>query len=211
MERFLIILLALWLLTAACGRDLYPVTNGSYHHFPPRASLLIIWGKNQEAVTAAGGWLQKRGFLIAERQRIENLMKMHPYHPSEDREEQALRSVAVTAGAAQVVMIDAAIAPTPPYDSFDPTSRSPGRSYSMAVWIRGLDAETGEVAWNAHASFPPTDSLLERPLEQLTCQALATVWGFRPAGYHKIASGNMCDVEGIEGYGFRTRNWRPLQ
>jgi hypothetical protein len=211
MERFLIIALALWLLSAACGRELYPVTSGSYHHLPPPASLLVIWGKNHEAVSTASAWLQKRGFLIAERQTIETLMRMHPHHLSEDAEEQALRSVALTAGATQVVIIDTAVAQTPPHDSFDPTLNSPGRSYLRAVRIRGLDAETGEVTWNAHASFPPTDSVLEMPLEQLTCQALATVWGFRPAGYHKIASANMCEIEGIEGYGFRTRNWQPLQ
>jgi hypothetical protein len=194
MERFLIISLALWLLPAACGRDLYPVTSGSYHHLPPRASLLIVWGKNHEAVTAASVWLQKRGFLIAERQRIESLMRTHPHHPSDDAEEQVLRSVALTARVTQIVMIDAAIGQAPPHDLFDPASSSPARLYSMTVSIRGLDAETGEVAWNAHASFPPTDSLLEMPLEQLTCQALATVWGFRPAGFHKIASANMCGV-----------------
>jgi hypothetical protein len=32
-------------------------------------------------------------------------------------------------------------------------------------------------------------------LTNLACQALATVWGFRPAGYHEVPSVDMCHVK----------------
>jgi len=68
--------------------------------------------------------------------------------------------------------------------------------HSGAVAIRGVDVETGEILWNATARFTrqvpgsPEDLLMK-----LTCQALATAWGFRPPGGQAIPSQSMCAAD----------------
>ena len=67
--------------------------------------------------------------------------------------------------------------------------------YSGAVSVRGVDVETSEVLWTGNARYPQqTGGGPEDTLMKLTCQALATAWGFRPAGDQAISSQSMCAV-----------------
>jgi len=68
--------------------------------------------------------------------------------------------------------------------------------HSAAVSIRGVDVETSEVLWNGVARYPgQSRGSPEDTLAKLTCQALATAWGFRPAGDQAISSQSMCTVD----------------
>lgn len=66
--------------------------------------------------------------------------------------------------------------------------------YSASVSIRGVNVETSEVAWSGTARFSKPVRGIEDALTKLTCQALATAWGFRPAGWHEFDSQAMCQA-----------------
>ncbi len=71
--------------------------------------------------------------------------------------------------------------------------------YSSSVTIRGLATATHRVGWTGRAEFLFLGTVsvhrLDEAFHNLTCQALATAWGFRPPGQHDIASAAMCNPE----------------
>jgi hypothetical protein len=65
---------------------------------------------------------------------------------------------------------------------------------STSVSIRGVNVGTSEVTWSGTARYPQPVGGLDDALAKLTCQALATAWGFRPPGQHKLDSQAMCQA-----------------
>jgi hypothetical protein len=60
------------------------------------------------------------------------------------------------------------------------------------VSVRGLLVESGDTALRGSAHYPHCVDLSDRTFRSLTCQALATAWGFRPSGQLDIPSSLMC-------------------
>jgi hypothetical protein len=209
MERFLILWLAIGiLLLPACGKPVYPLTNGSYQTRPEAPARLVIWGPNQPAVAAVGTWLQKRGFLILAPEKIRHIMNERLIGEGQGRlEEVAILQAAKSLGADGVVFVDAART-TLPQENFAHHGNDSVDLYSISLSLRGLDTKTGEVMWDGSAFFPPTDVLIDEPLEKLACHALATVWGFRPAGHHPIPSEDVCDVPDNSRYAPSAKGYR---
>jgi hypothetical protein len=54
--------------------------------------------------------------------------------------------------------------------------------YTASVFIRALDAETGEIQWTGNAHSKDKFTNLKEGFHQLTCHALATAWGLRQPG-----------------------------
>jgi hypothetical protein len=48
--------------------------------------------------------------------------------------------------------------------------------YKASLFIRALDAETGEIEWNGKAISMEKFSDLMEGIHQLTCEALSTAW-----------------------------------
>ena len=67
-----------------------------------------------------------------------------------------------------------------------------GRQFNVSVDVRGLSVETGETTLRGNAHYPHCVDLSDKTLGNLSCQALATAWGFRPAGQLDIPSMMMC-------------------
>jgi Sel1 repeat len=175
----------------------YPITDGFRHSLPPTNTRIVIWGNDTAVTGTATTWLQKRGLRVVERARLMQLFEEQrirlTYTP--DDEAPILR-VGRILGAGLVVFIDGSS--TEGIHSSYEVGRygGSGSSYSVysgAVSVRGVDVETSEVLWIGTARYPtqtgggPQDTLMK-----LTCQALATAWGFRPAGDQEISSQSMC-------------------
>ena len=67
-----------------------------------------------------------------------------------------------------------------------------GSLFHVSVTVRGLSVETGEAAFRGSAHYPHCVDLSGETFRILTCQAIATAWGFRPSGQLEIPSGLMC-------------------
>jgi hypothetical protein len=79
--------------------------------------------------------------------------------------------------------------------SAEPASRVRGDfqpTYTVDVTLRRVDVRTGEVQWKGNAHYPPLFSIPPNSLGHLTCQGLATAWGFRPSGQLQVPSHMMC-------------------
>ena len=176
----------------SCAKTTYPVTGGSYKSLPRQSARLLIWGTSHaEAETAVAAWLQKRGLVVLDRRQITTLNNRTLNGSPATRDEAALLQIALAVGADSVVFVETFGAMAP--------GQEPGPASSdgtfASVLIRGVDVKTGEVEWNAQAMYPRLSDDKDDVVANLACQALATVWGFRPAGYHEIPSADMCHIE----------------
>jgi hypothetical protein len=164
------------LLLAACSSP--PVTDGFLVDLPKPGTLTIVWGNDPSVVGVATIWLQKRGLSIvehstlaveAERERTEVAHTL--------LDEAAVIQAAKRLGVQEVVFVDRG-----------------GDYRAPMITVRGVHIESGRVHWSGSARYstfetrPPKDTLAN-----LTCQALATAWNFRPPGTKWfISSETMC-------------------
>lgn len=177
----------------------YPITDGFHNSLPQPDTRIVIWGNHPAVTGTATTWLQKRGLRVVERARLLQLFEEQhirlTYTP--DDEGPILR-IGKILGAGMVVFTDgSATASVRSNYSVNAYGGDGGSQtvYSGAVSIRGVDVETSEVLWSGNARYPrQTGGSPEDGLMKLTCQALATAWGFRPAGDQAITSQSMCLV-----------------
>lgn len=175
-------------LTIACGLMLVfiagcvPVTDGFRHDLPTKDTLTIVWGDDVSAVGMATTWLQKRGLSVLERSLLyanletDNLELTHTL-----KDEAAILQIAKKMEVQEVVFVDRG-----------------GDARAPMISVRGVEVQTGRISWSGSARYATFEN---RPTKDavalLTCEALATVWGFRPAGTKWfLSSEKMCAVEG---------------
>lgn len=176
----------------------YPVTDGFHKTLPPRNTRAVVWGDHPNVLGTTTTWLQKRGLTIVERARLQQLFneqQIRLTHTPDD-EAQVLR-VGKLLGAETVIFVDTSFQKELASRHYVGEYGGWGRTdtvYSASVSIRGVNVETSEVAWNGTARYPDPVGGIEDALSKLTCQALATAWGFRPPGQHEITSQAMCSV-----------------
>jgi len=156
-------------------RNEVPITDGFHTRLSPRSTTVVIVGSNSSANNAATIWLQKRGLSILERTQLDRVITEQQFRliHSSDEEDMLLRAGRML-GASEMVFVDST-----------PTS----------VAVRSVDLESGKIGWTGSAHYRD-----KRMSEQgdgnmkLTCQALATAWGFRQPGDFYIPSLEMCEL-----------------
>ncbi len=67
-----------------------------------------------------------------------------------------------------------------------------GSLFHVGVEVRGLSVESGDTLLRGHAHYPHCVALSDTTIRSLTCQALATAWGYRPSGQLDLPSDLMC-------------------
>lgn len=156
-------------------RNSVPITDGFHTRLSPTASTIVVVGNNLEANNAAITWLQKRGASIVERTHLDKILAEQRLQLtySSDEEGMLLQAGRIL-GASEIVFIESS-----------PTS----------VSVRSVELETGKIGWTGRAHY--RDMKIAEPgigNINLTCQALATAWGFRQPGDIYIPSQAMCDL-----------------
>jgi hypothetical protein len=192
-RNVLLIGLGMVMCLTSCANTIYPVTAGSYRSLPKQSARLLVWGTTHaEAETTVIAWLQKRGFVVIDRYQVHKILNDRTLdRVGAPQDEPTLLQAALSLGADSVVFVEISGAMTPVHE-LRPAS---AEGDSASVVIRGVDVRTREVEWNAQALYPHLGADKDEAVAHLACQALATVWGFRPAGYHEIASTDMCQIE----------------
>lgn len=163
------------------------ITDAYRSQLPQAGTRTIIWGNDTSAVGVATTWLQKRGLLVVERSSLvkdleteaEELVRtIDLSHTLKD--EAIILKVARKVNVQEVVFIDRG-----------------GDDRAPLVTVRGVTVETGEVHWSGiarHANFEKRPA--KHTLANLTCEALATAWEFRPPGNKWfISSEGMCEAK----------------
>lgn len=67
-----------------------------------------------------------------------------------------------------------------------------GAFFNITVDVRGLLVENQETTLRGSAQYPHCVEHNDQTVQHLTCQALATAWGFRPSGQLEIPSHLAC-------------------
>jgi hypothetical protein len=62
----------------------------------------------------------------------------------------------------------------------------------VSLEVQGLAVKNGDRPLRGSAHYPHCVDQSDKTLRSLTCQALATAWGFRPPGQLEIPSSLMC-------------------
>ena len=156
-------------------RNGVPFTDGFHSRVSDANETVVIVGNNNTANSAATTWLQKRGLSVLERSQLDQILAEQQLRLVRSSDDEAmLLHVGRLAGASQIVFID---------------------TTSSAVSIRAVDLESGKIRWTGSAHY--RDMRIKEPGDSsmtLTCQALATAWGFREPGDIYIPSQQMCTL-----------------
>ncbi len=159
----------------------HPVTqtDGSHVKIPDASTKAVAWGTRPEAVQSLTTWLMKRGVILIDADKMNQMTR-------DTRLEQPLSTgdiirLAKNVGAKQVIFVDADVH-TWQRTEIVAVFGEPVTIYAASIFIRGLDVETGQIQWNGKALSTDKFTNLREGFDQLTCHALATVWGIRQPG-----------------------------
>ena len=162
----------------------HPVTqtDGYYTRLPNASTKVVVWGTRPEAVQSLTTWLSKRGLTLVDDVKMNQIASdIHLNQLGTPVSNADIFKLGKMAGAKQVIFIDADVTTWRPteFESFFGHNQS---IYTASVFIRALDAESGEIHWNGKALSMDKFTNLKEGIHQLTCQALATAWGLREPG-----------------------------
>jgi hypothetical protein len=174
------------MLLAACSSP--PVTDGFLIDLPKPGTVTIVWGNDPSAVGVATTWLQRRGLSIIERSALAVEVERQRTEISQTRlevshtllDEAAIIQAAKKLGVQEVVFVDRG-----------------GDYRAPLIAVRGVHVESGRLHWSGSAWYSTFETRPSKDtLANLTCQALATAWNFRPPGAKRfISSEAMCTAD----------------
>jgi hypothetical protein len=171
----------LLVILASCQSHNTPLTattDGSYLRLPNNSTKALVWGTESEAVKSLKTWLLKQRISLIDDVKLNQLASERGLNQPVSNPD-VLR-LAKTLGANQVIFVDADVYKSQREEllSFlgQPTI------YKVSLFVRALNAETGEIDWSGKAQSAEDFTNLSEGIHQLTCTALATAWGLRSPG-----------------------------
>lgn len=163
------------------GCSAVPVTDGFSSGLPRPGTPTIVWGDDPSAVGTATIWLQKQELMIVEQGTLAQGVEADKANFGHTlRDEASILRLARQRQVPEVVFVDLG-----------------GDYRAPMVTVRGVHVESGQVRWSGSARYPSFESRPPKDmLANLTCQALATAWNFRPPGTQwALAPEDSCLVE----------------
>lgn len=174
--------LALLTILASCQTyNIPPVTetDGSHVKLPNVSTKAVVWGTHPEAVKSLKTWLLKQRITLVDDVKMNQIASDIGLHLPVSNSD--VLKLAKLAGTNQVIFVDADVSAWQRSEIVTLFGQAP-IIYNASLYIRALDAETGEIDWNGKALSTQTFTNLTDGIHQLTCQALATAWGLREPG-----------------------------
>lgn len=162
----------------------FPITGGAHTILPTAEQRILIWGDPPVADVAVE-WLRAHHYssiLMPDRGPSQVPEVSHRY-----TDRIAALAVAEEMKAEFVLFLERD-------ESKEGALIEPhcGPLFYVSVNVRGLSVESGDTALRGNAHYPHCVELSDKTFRSLTCQALATAWGFRPSGQLELPSSLMC-------------------
>jgi hypothetical protein len=162
----------------------FPITSGSHSVLPSAQQQILVWA-DPPLTDIATEWLRTHHYS--------NLLLPHnaPLRSPELVHNLSTRNAALTVAQemkAEIVLFVEREA-TKDGALIEPHC---GPLYYVNVEVRGLVVDNGNTSLRGNAHYPNCVALNDKSIRSLTCQALATAWGFRPSGQLEIPSSLMC-------------------
>jgi hypothetical protein len=148
---------------------------------PKFGTRTTVWGNDLRAIQLATTWLKKRNLDVIDSALLVGESTNHLFHNTHTFEdEQAVLRQARTRDIALLVFVDRT-----------------GDLRAPFISVRGVDSITARVLWSGLARYPKfVNAPVGHLIVDLTCQALATAWGFREPGSEFFTSSQeMCEIE----------------
>ena len=178
--------LAFFAMTIGCRAEIHPITTGSFRALPSTGERVVVEGNELAVVNAVAAWLGERGLIVIE----QNELRQYLGHDTlrqcgEDCFRTAMIDGARALGADELIHMQSS------------RLHAPDR---LAGSLQGLAVQTGEDLWNASGQLVILHTALNeeqitRELATVACHALATVWGYRPAGFTTESSVDFCHLQ----------------
>lgn len=187
---------AMLLLFASCqmyDSALVTETDGSHVRLPDKSHKAVVWGNHPEAVKSLKTWLLKQHITLVDDVKLNQIAdEIRLRQPISNAD---VLKLAKMAGTQQVVFVDAETSTSQATELgswFGQTS-----IHDASLFIRALNAETGEIDWQGKARSTQPFTNLTDGIHQLTCYALATAWGLQKPGTATASSTCLPGQEGM--------------
>jgi hypothetical protein len=155
----------------------FPITHGFHALLPAEQQRILIWGKHPLS-NLSEAWLRSHHYA-------DILNPPQTTHPTLDRE--AILLLAAAHQADFVLMLDLDEQKTGSL-----IESHCGDRFNISITVHGLSRVSRKTVFRSSAYYPHCVHRTNEVLENLTCQALATAWGFRPSGQLEIPSSLAC-------------------
>jgi hypothetical protein len=178
--------LAFFAMSIGCRAEIHPVTTGSLKALPSTGERVVVEGSELAVVNAVAAWLENRGVIVIERTELRQYLGNDTLRQcGEDCIRTAMIDGARALGADELILAQSSRLQVPD---------------RLTVSLQGLAVRTGEDLWNASGQLVISHTVLneEQITQELTtvaCHALATMWGYRPAGFTTESSVDFCHLE----------------
>jgi hypothetical protein len=137
-----------------------------------------VWGNHPEAVKSVKTWLLKQRIPLVDDIKMNQMAIDTGLHlPISNAD---VLKLAKSAGTKQVIFVDADVSSS--QGSEIGSFLGVTQNYKASLFIRALNTETGEINWHGKALSTQPFQNMREGIDQLTCHALATAWGFRQPG-----------------------------
>jgi len=157
-------------------------TDGSYVRLPNASDKAAVWGTRREGVQSLTTWLLKRGITLVDEVKLNQIAnEIRESQPGTQISHAEVFKLGKAVGAKEIILIDTDVS-TWRTNPFEVAFGQTPTVYTAGVFIRALDAESGEIHWSGKALSMDKFTNLTEGIHQLTCHALATAWGLRPPG-----------------------------
>jgi len=155
----------------------FPITSGSHTLLPSERQHILIWG-DPLLTRVAEEWLRSHHY---------SSILMSPQIPQPSSDRQVALAVAAMANADFVLVLEREVLKEGAL-----IQARCGARFNITVDVRGLSVERGGSVLRGNAHYPHCVEHNDQTVQNLTCQALATAWGFRSAGQLEIPSHLAC-------------------
>lgn len=162
----------------------FPITSGSHTILPTEQQRILIWG-DPPLTGVAQEWLRSHHYSYILLPHPNSLAFSQTSQAATDR--QAALTIAAELKAEFVLLLERE-------EMKEGALIEPhcGVLFNMSVDVRGLSVESRETVLRGSAHYPHCVEHSDKTVQSLTCQALATAWGFRPSGQLDLPSSLMC-------------------
>lgn len=149
----------------------FPITSGFHTRLPTEHQRILIWGSPLLA-NLVDAWLRSHHY---------SSIIIPPSNSSPPLNRQAVFTLAAEQDADIVLLLE----------QEELTERALIESrcsggFNISITVRGLSAEGRETILRGTAYYPQCVEHSATVIQHLSCQALATAWGFRPSGQLEI-------------------------
>lgn len=155
----------------------YPVTHGFHTFLPTEQQRILIWG-DSSLTKVAEQWLRSHHYTH---------ILLPPQNAHSGINHEAALTLAAELQARFVVLLEQEELKTGALIE----SRC-GTGFNINVTVRGVSSLSRRTAFRGSAHYPHCVEHTQEIVENLTCQALATAWGFRLSGQLEIPSSLAC-------------------